>query len=212
MCKRSWRESGTISHFGLEHPNCPFRPEPPIPALTPLLSLQILIHIGFLTEESGDVFSPRVLKGGPLGEMVQWADILAALFLLGHSLRVTVSLKELQRWVLWCCGCCGAMGAWSPPRVSAPRARVGYIEVSHESTRSARLGGGFSPTCVSGSAGAVLMQALGGVQTTSITARIDPIPSASQESGKDWCKVRLCMGLMWRCLGQDSALWSRRWI
>ncbi|KAM4761728.1 alpha-1,6-mannosylglycoprotein 6-beta-N-acetylglucosaminyltransferase B isoform 3-T3 [Cyanocitta cristata] len=57
----------------------------------------ILIHIGFLTEESGDVFSPRVLKGGPLGEMVQWADILAALFVLGHSLRVTVSLKELQR-------------------------------------------------------------------------------------------------------------------
>uniref|UniRef100_A0A8B9W2X1 alpha-1,6-mannosyl-glycoprotein 6-beta-N-acetylglucosaminyltransferase n=1 Tax=Anas zonorhyncha TaxID=75864 RepID=A0A8B9W2X1_9AVES len=57
----------------------------------------ILVHIGFLTEESGDVFSPRVLKGGPLGEMVQWADILAALFLLGHSLRVTVSLKELQR-------------------------------------------------------------------------------------------------------------------
>lgn len=66
------------------------------------MSLQILIHIGFLTEESGDVFSPRVLKGGPLGEMVQWADILAALFVLGHSLRVTVSLKELQRWVLGC--------------------------------------------------------------------------------------------------------------
>lgn len=55
------------------------------------------MHIGFLTEESGDVFSPRVLKGGPLGEMVQWADILAALYVLGHSLRVTVSLKELQR-------------------------------------------------------------------------------------------------------------------
>lgn len=58
---------------------------------------QILVHIGFLTEESGDVFSPRVLKGGPLGEMVQWADILAALYVLGHGLRVTVSLKELQR-------------------------------------------------------------------------------------------------------------------
>nr|XP_008009802.2 alpha-1,6-mannosylglycoprotein 6-beta-N-acetylglucosaminyltransferase B isoform X4 [Chlorocebus sabaeus] len=57
---------------------------------------QILVHIGFLTEESGDVFSPRVLKGGPLGEMVQWADILAALYVLGHGLRVTVSLKELQ--------------------------------------------------------------------------------------------------------------------
>ncbi|XP_012893248.1 PREDICTED: alpha-1,6-mannosylglycoprotein 6-beta-N-acetylglucosaminyltransferase B isoform X1 [Dipodomys ordii] len=57
---------------------------------------QVLVHIGFLTEESGDVFSPRVLKGGPLGEMVQWADILAALYVLGHSLRITVSLKELQ--------------------------------------------------------------------------------------------------------------------
>lgn len=43
------------------------------------------------------MFSPRVLKGGPLGEMVQWADILAALYVLGHGLRVTVSLKELQR-------------------------------------------------------------------------------------------------------------------
>ncbi|VTJ56523.1 Hypothetical predicted protein [Marmota monax] len=62
---------------------------------------QILVHIGFLTEESGDVFSPRVLKGGPLGEMVQWADILAALYILGHSLRVTVSLKELQRGAYW---------------------------------------------------------------------------------------------------------------
>ncbi|XP_036125292.1 alpha-1,6-mannosylglycoprotein 6-beta-N-acetylglucosaminyltransferase B isoform X1 [Molossus molossus] len=57
---------------------------------------QILVHIGFLTEESGDVFSPRVLKGGPLGEMVQWADILTVLYVLGHSLRITVSLKELQ--------------------------------------------------------------------------------------------------------------------
>lgn len=66
--------------------------------LTPcVLPTQILVHIGFLTEESGDVFSPRVLKGGPLGEMVQWADILATLYVLGHSLRVTVSLKELQR-------------------------------------------------------------------------------------------------------------------
>lgn len=36
-----------------------------------------------------------------MGEMVQWADILAALFLLGHSLKVTVSLKELQRLVPW---------------------------------------------------------------------------------------------------------------
>lgn len=58
--------------------------------------LQILIHVGFLTEESGDVFSPKVLKGGPLGEMVQWADILTALHVLGHNLKISMSVKELQ--------------------------------------------------------------------------------------------------------------------
>lgn len=58
--------------------------------------IQILVHIGFLTEESGDVFSPKVLKGGPLGEMVQWADIVTALHVLGHNVKISVSLKELH--------------------------------------------------------------------------------------------------------------------
>lgn len=57
---------------------------------------QILVHVGFLTEESGDVFSPKVLKGGPLGEMVQWADILTALHVLGHNLKISMSVKDLQ--------------------------------------------------------------------------------------------------------------------
>ncbi|XP_055079434.1 alpha-1,6-mannosylglycoprotein 6-beta-N-acetylglucosaminyltransferase B [Periophthalmus magnuspinnatus] len=60
---------------------------------------RILVHVGFLTEESGDVFSPKVLKGGPLGEMVQWADILATLHVLGHDLKISVSLKELQQFL-----------------------------------------------------------------------------------------------------------------
>ncbi|XP_029363602.1 alpha-1,6-mannosylglycoprotein 6-beta-N-acetylglucosaminyltransferase B isoform X1 [Echeneis naucrates] len=57
---------------------------------------RILVHVGFLTEESGDVFSPKVLKGGPLGEMVQWADILTVLHVLGHNLKISFSLKELH--------------------------------------------------------------------------------------------------------------------
>jgi len=62
------------------------------------------VHVGFLTEESGDVFSPKVLKGGPLGEMVQWADILTTLHVLGHNLKISLSVKELQGWVMWeCC-------------------------------------------------------------------------------------------------------------
>ncbi|KAG7253253.1 hypothetical protein CRUP_037384 [Coryphaenoides rupestris] len=61
-----------------------------------LAALFILVHVGFLTEESGDVFSPKVLKGGPLGEMVQWADILTALHVLGHNLKISMSVKELH--------------------------------------------------------------------------------------------------------------------
>uniref|UniRef100_A0A6I8QGJ3 alpha-1,6-mannosyl-glycoprotein 6-beta-N-acetylglucosaminyltransferase n=1 Tax=Xenopus tropicalis TaxID=8364 RepID=A0A6I8QGJ3_XENTR len=52
---------------------------------------QILVHIVFLMKEQGDIFSPRVLKDGPLGEMVQWADILVALYVLGHILAVGAS-------------------------------------------------------------------------------------------------------------------------
>ncbi|XP_057201460.1 alpha-1,6-mannosylglycoprotein 6-beta-N-acetylglucosaminyltransferase B isoform X1 [Triplophysa rosa] len=70
---------------------------------------RILIHVGFLTEESGDVFSPKVLKGGPLGEMVQWADILTTLHVLGHNLKISLSVKELQ----------GALGV-PPGRGSCP--------------------------------------------------------------------------------------------
>lgn len=66
-----------------------------LPQCVPVL-FQILVHVGFLTEESGDVFSPKVLKGGPLGEMVQWADILTALHVLGHNLKISMSVKELQ--------------------------------------------------------------------------------------------------------------------
>ncbi|XP_072339424.1 alpha-1,6-mannosylglycoprotein 6-beta-N-acetylglucosaminyltransferase B-like isoform X3 [Scyliorhinus torazame] len=60
---------------------------------------KILIHLGFLTEEAGDVFSPVVSKGGPLGELVQWADILATLYVLGHSLKITATLRELQSFL-----------------------------------------------------------------------------------------------------------------
>ena len=38
-------------------------------------------------------FQPMLLhmayKGGPLGEMVQWSDLLAALYILGHDLTIS---------------------------------------------------------------------------------------------------------------------------
>ncbi|GLD60559.1 alpha-1,6-mannosylglycoprotein 6-beta-N-acetylglucosaminyltransferase B-like protein [Lates japonicus] len=49
---------------------------------------RILVHVGFLTEESGDVFSPKVLKGGPL-------EVPA--FVKNHGLLPQQELQQLLR-------------------------------------------------------------------------------------------------------------------
>uniref|UniRef100_A0A4W5P2K5 alpha-1,6-mannosyl-glycoprotein 6-beta-N-acetylglucosaminyltransferase n=1 Tax=Hucho hucho TaxID=62062 RepID=A0A4W5P2K5_9TELE len=37
-----------------------------------------------------------VNRGGPLGELVQWADLSASLFILGHNLTFTTSQNHLH--------------------------------------------------------------------------------------------------------------------
>nr|XP_029481545.1 alpha-1,6-mannosylglycoprotein 6-beta-N-acetylglucosaminyltransferase B-like isoform X3 [Oncorhynchus nerka] len=107
-----WTSDPCYAFYGVDGSDCSFliylsevewfcppltwRNQTTTPTHKPFPKRQILVHVGFLTEESGDVFSPKVLKGGPLGEMVQWADILTALHVLGHNLKISVSLKELQ--------------------------------------------------------------------------------------------------------------------
>nr|XP_029492341.1 alpha-1,6-mannosylglycoprotein 6-beta-N-acetylglucosaminyltransferase B-like isoform X3 [Oncorhynchus nerka] len=107
-----WTSDPCYAFYGVDGSDCSFliylsevewfcppltwRNQTTTPTHKPFPKRQILVHVGFLTEESGDVFSPKVLKGGPLGEMVQWADILTALHILGHNLKISVSLKELQ--------------------------------------------------------------------------------------------------------------------
>lgn len=34
--------------------------------------------------------------GGPLGELVQWSDIISALYILGHDLTITSEVEQLQ--------------------------------------------------------------------------------------------------------------------
>ncbi len=34
--------------------------------------------------------------GGPLGELVQWSDIISALYILGHDLVITSEVEQLQ--------------------------------------------------------------------------------------------------------------------
>uniref|UniRef100_A0A914V0S6 alpha-1,6-mannosyl-glycoprotein 6-beta-N-acetylglucosaminyltransferase n=1 Tax=Plectus sambesii TaxID=2011161 RepID=A0A914V0S6_9BILA len=55
--------------------------------------LRILLHMGFLTKESGFKFSEKSASGGPLGELVQWSDLITSLFILGHQLTISTEIK-----------------------------------------------------------------------------------------------------------------------
>ena len=39
----------------------------------------------------------RAFKGGPLGELVQWSDLISALYILGHKLEIGLMKEEVQR-------------------------------------------------------------------------------------------------------------------
>ena len=47
--------------------------------------------MGLLTEEFGLNFGKGAMVGGPLGELMQWADLIAALYVLGHGLELIFS-------------------------------------------------------------------------------------------------------------------------
>ncbi|XP_023677419.1 alpha-1,6-mannosylglycoprotein 6-beta-N-acetylglucosaminyltransferase A [Paramormyrops kingsleyae] len=57
---------------------------------------KILVHLGLLTKESGFKIAENAFSGGPLGELVQWSDLITALYLLGHDIRISASLAELK--------------------------------------------------------------------------------------------------------------------
>jgi len=52
---------------------------------------KILIYIGFLADEPLYHFGAFAGKGGPVGELVQWSDIIASLHILGHELVIVTS-------------------------------------------------------------------------------------------------------------------------
>ena len=56
-------------------------------------SVQVLALLGSIT------FEPAILdqagKGGPLGEVIQWTDLIAALYMLGHDVVVITDDWEL---------------------------------------------------------------------------------------------------------------------
>lgn len=57
---------------------------------------KVLVHLGLLTKESGFKIAENAFSGGPLGELVQWSDLITSLYLLGHDIRISASLAELK--------------------------------------------------------------------------------------------------------------------
>lgn len=57
---------------------------------------KILIHLGLLSKQSGWQFAEMQFKGGPLGELVQWSDLITALYVLGHQLTITSEADQLS--------------------------------------------------------------------------------------------------------------------
>ncbi|XP_067864942.1 alpha-1,6-mannosylglycoprotein 6-beta-N-acetylglucosaminyltransferase A-like isoform X2 [Heterodontus francisci] len=60
---------------------------------------KILLHLGLLTKESGFKIAENVFKGGPLGELVQWSDLIASVYLLGHNLILSTSVTDLKGYL-----------------------------------------------------------------------------------------------------------------
>lgn len=44
-------------------------------------------------------FAEEASRGGPLGELVQWSDVITSLYILGHDITVTANILGVQRSV-----------------------------------------------------------------------------------------------------------------
>ncbi|XP_066264116.1 alpha-1,6-mannosylglycoprotein 6-beta-N-acetylglucosaminyltransferase A-like isoform X1 [Branchiostoma lanceolatum] len=60
---------------------------------------RILIHLGLLSKEAEWHFGEKAFDGGPLGELVQWSDIIASVYILGHDLDLSFTKESLKRWL-----------------------------------------------------------------------------------------------------------------
>uniref|UniRef100_A0A3B4T5A2 alpha-1,6-mannosyl-glycoprotein 6-beta-N-acetylglucosaminyltransferase n=1 Tax=Seriola dumerili TaxID=41447 RepID=A0A3B4T5A2_SERDU len=58
--------------------------------------IQVLLYPGALAGTVGQRFEAMVERGGPLGELVQWADLSACLIILGHNITFSTSQHQLH--------------------------------------------------------------------------------------------------------------------
>ncbi|KAM3591924.1 uncharacterized protein V6R79_009561 [Siganus canaliculatus] len=57
--------------------------------------MRVLLYPGALAGSIGQRFEAMVSRGGPLGELVQWADLSACLTILGHNVTFSTSQHQL---------------------------------------------------------------------------------------------------------------------
>ncbi|KAI6224537.1 Alpha-1,6-mannosyl-glycoprotein 6-beta-N-acetylglucosaminyltransferase [Aphelenchoides fujianensis] len=68
------------------------------PAVAHRRTKTLYLYLGFLNVEKGRMNFVKVAKsGGPLGEMVQWADLMAAAHVLGYDVHVFTVWAEAKR-------------------------------------------------------------------------------------------------------------------
>uniref|UniRef100_A0A3Q3AQ61 alpha-1,6-mannosyl-glycoprotein 6-beta-N-acetylglucosaminyltransferase n=1 Tax=Kryptolebias marmoratus TaxID=37003 RepID=A0A3Q3AQ61_KRYMA len=58
--------------------------------------MKVLLFPGALAGGVGQRFEAMVDRGGPLGELVQWADLGACLTILGHDVTISTSQRQLR--------------------------------------------------------------------------------------------------------------------
>lgn len=56
----------------------------------------MIIHLGLLSESNLRI-GEKSRSGGPLGELLQWSDLIACVFLLGHNLYISTEKASLIR-------------------------------------------------------------------------------------------------------------------
>ncbi|XP_068602656.1 alpha-1,6-mannosylglycoprotein 6-beta-N-acetylglucosaminyltransferase A-like [Brachionichthys hirsutus] len=67
--------------------------------LTQRTAKHILVYPGAMTKEARTLMAEGAFSGGPLGELVQWSDLISTLHILGHHVHLSASVSEFQKFV-----------------------------------------------------------------------------------------------------------------
>ncbi|CAL8104975.1 unnamed protein product [Calicophoron daubneyi] len=69
------------------------------PRLMGRIRLRILLYIGAFSRRTSPGWEEGLSSGAPLGELVQWTDLMAGLYILGHKISVHKELETATRFL-----------------------------------------------------------------------------------------------------------------